>query len=279
MTAPAHRPQPAREYVGLLTEVMNNTFDADYETVAARRAGEPDRTGGSGSIWLAAGLAAFGVILGISALSTEESQSGVEAERAELVRQIQDRQAELDAMAGEVSSLQDQITDLSAAVDREVSTNQELTGRLEALSVASGTTSVTGPGVVVTVDDAPPGSGAGTGGTIIDRDLQLLVNGLWEAGAEAVAINGHRLTALTPISFAGEAITVNFKSISPPYVVQAIGDPETLPARLLETDAGVTWTGLRTNLGMRFDVEERARLTLRGDPREHLRYATLGDAA
>lgn len=276
MTTPSHRPQPDREYVGLLTQVMSNTFDADYETVAARRAKEPARTRGSGPIWLAVGLAGFGVILGVSALSTEESQPGVEAERAELVQQIQARQADLDAMAAETSTLQDEITGLSEAVSEESSTNQELTERLDTLAVAAGTTTVSGPGVTVTTDDAPPGSGAGTGGTIIDRDLQLLANGLWEAGAEAVAINGQRLTTLTPISFAGEAITVNFKSISPPYVVQAIGDPETLPARLLETDAGVTWTSLRSNLGIRFDVEEKPRLTLRGDPREHLRYATTG---
>jgi len=276
MTAPAHRPQSDREYVGLLTQVMSNTFDADYETVAARRASEPASTRGAGPIWLAVGLAGFGVILGVSALSTEESQPGVEAERAELVQQIQTRQADLDAMSAETSTLQDEITGLSEAVAEESSTNQELTERLDSLAVAAGTTTVTGPGVTVTADDAPAGSGAGTGGTIIDRDLQLLANGLWEAGAEAVSINGQRLTTLTPISFAGEAITVNFKSISPPYVVQAIGDPETLPARLLETDAGATWTGLRSNLGIRFDVEEKPRMTLRGDPREHLRYASSG---
>jgi uncharacterized protein YlxW (UPF0749 family) len=258
---------------------MNNTYDADYETVSARRAGAPRPTGGAGPVWLAVGLAAFGVILGMSALSTEEARPGVEAERAELVDQIQKRQSVLDALAGQASTLQDDITALSESVAAGVSNNQELNEQLDTLGVAAGTVAVSGPGVTVTTDDAPAGSDAGTGGTILDRDLQLLVNGLWEAGAEAVAVDGHRLTTLSPISFAGEAITVNFKSITPPYVVQAIGNPETLPARLLESDAGAAWTSLRANLGIRFDIEEKSRINLRGDPRDHLRYAQPAEGA
>ena len=92
-------------------------------------------------------------------------------------------------------------------------------------------------------DDAPATLGLPTGGVILDTDLQSLVNALWTAGAEAISINGNRLTSLTAIRFAGRAITVDYRSLTPPYVIDAIGNPETLPARLLETPGGQAWIG------------------------------------
>ncbi|MEP6667176.1 MAG: DUF881 domain-containing protein, partial [Nocardioidaceae bacterium] len=100
-----------------------------------------------------------------------------------------------------------------------------------------------------------------------------LVNALWLAGAEAISIDGHRLTTLTSIRFAGQAITVDYRSLSPPYVVSAIGNPDTLPARLLETDGGQIWLGLKANFGIRFDTETKEQITVPADPHEHLIYA------
>ena len=49
---------------------------------------------------------------------------------------------------------------------------------------------------------------------MLDRDLQVIVNGLWAAGAEAIAVNGQRLTACSAIRSAGEAILVDFRPLS-----------------------------------------------------------------
>ena len=76
----------------------------------------------------------------------------------------------------------------------------------------------------ITVDDAPGGPGRNRR-VILDTDLQSLVNGLWMAGAEAISINGQRLTSLTAIRIAGEAITVNNVSLTPPYVVSRSATP------------------------------------------------------
>ena len=97
---------------------------------------------------------------------------------------------------------------------------------------------------------------------MLDGDLQRLVNGLWLAGAEAIAINGQRLTQLSAIRTAGEAITVNFKPLRPPYVVEAIGNPDQLPARFIETDGGAWWLNLRSVYGVKFDMHSREELTL-----------------
>ena len=101
----------------------------------------------------------------------------------------------------------------------------------------------TGPGVLVVVDDSPSAA-ADARDRVLDLDLQVLANGLWEAGAEAVAINGHRLSSLTAIRSAGDAITVDYRSLTRPYRVEAIGDPRTLQAYLLSLllgRGGTTW--------------------------------------
>jgi uncharacterized protein YlxW (UPF0749 family) len=65
---------------------------------------------------------------------------------------------------------------------------------------------------------------------VLDRDLQVVVNALWAAGAEAVAINDQRLSALSAIRGAGKAVLVDFQPLVPPYQVTAIGNPARLQA-------------------------------------------------
>ena len=77
--------------------------------------------------------------------------------------------------------------------------------------MVAGAEAVTGPGIVITAAGSRDDAEAGR---ITDHDLQVLVNGLWYAGAEALSINDNRVGTLTSIRTAGDAITVNFRSIS-----------------------------------------------------------------
>jgi uncharacterized protein YlxW (UPF0749 family) len=80
--------------------------------------------------------------------------------------------------------------------------------------------------VVVTLapsDRQPPSAEEAGAYQIHDSDLQLVVNALWASGAEAVAVNDSRLVATTPIRSAGATIVVNFRPLSPPFTVTAIG--------------------------------------------------------
>ena len=67
-----------------------------------------------------------------------------------------------------------------------------------------------------------------------DGYLQLVVNALWAAGAEAVSINGQRLGPTTAIRFAGEAVLVDFRPVTNPYEISAIGNPDALQREFLE---------------------------------------------
>ena len=84
------------------------------------------------------------------------------------------------------------------------------------LALGTGFSAVEGRGLRVTVDDQPAGD---PDGLVRATDLRVLVNGLWQAGAEAIAINGRRLTALSAIVNADIAIQVNKGPLSPPLDV------------------------------------------------------------
>ena len=88
-------------------------------------------------------------------------------------------------------------------------------------------------------------------GIVHDYDILTLVNELRASGAEAIAVNGERLTAVSEIRCAGTLILVNWVRIAPPYEIKAIGDPEMLASGLnlrgghLET---IKILGVQTNL-------------------------------
>lgn len=265
MSAPTgHRDAPQ----DLLARIVR-AEDDEYALAAAR----PERTppGRSSLLLFGAVIAVGAVLVTVSALTTRAAQPQDAADREALVQSIEAEQAQVARVSARVDTLGarlDALRGQSAELATSIADTESLLARVGA---AVGAEAVEGPGVRVSVDNAVSGSDEGT---ILDTDLQLLVNGLWQAGAEAIAINGQRLTTLTAIRTAGQAITVNFRSLSPPYVVTAIGDPDVLPANLLDTAAGQAFTDLAANFGIGFAVETRDDLQLPAGSRLVLRQAT-----
>jgi len=114
---------------------------------------------------------------------------------------------------------------------REYDYDQEL----QDLRMASGIYPLRGPGLEIVLTDS-----AKQGRTFMDPNLllvhydhlELLVNELWVAGAEAVSVNGERVVTGAGFTCAGSIILVGNKKVAPPYVVRAIGDAKTLKAAL-----------------------------------------------
>jgi uncharacterized protein YlxW (UPF0749 family) len=106
-----------------------------------------------------------------------------------------------------------------------------------------------------------------------DGDLQLVVNALWAAGAEAVSINGQRLGPTSAIRFAGEAVLVDFKPVTNPYEVRAIGDPQTLTSKFLGSPEVSALAVISETYGLRFDFSQEDELTLPAASIPELRVA------
>ncbi|HET7327170.1 MAG TPA: DUF881 domain-containing protein [Nocardioidaceae bacterium] len=257
--------------MSLLNHLMRNTLDEDYAYVAEQRgaASEPPRR--KGYVGLVVATVVFGLMLAVAAIQTDRSRPALEEERAGLIERIHEQSDDFDQLRAQSAELTLDVRALQADVDELTERGARVSGRAEQLGVVTGTFPAVGPGMVVTVDDAA--ESAGHQGQVLDSDLRTLVNGLWVAGAEAISINGQRITSRTAIGSANRAITVNFRSLQPPYVVRAIGDPNTLEARFFETAAGQTWLDLEANFGLQFDTETVDSLTVPARNAGQLRYA------
>jgi uncharacterized protein YlxW (UPF0749 family) len=109
---------------------------------------------------------------------------------------------------------------------------------------------------------------------VLSKDLQIVTNGLWEAGAEAMAINGQRLTARSAIRFAGEAILVNYRPLTRPYVITALGSPD-LEVNFADTAGGSYVRALEDNYGVRVTMAASERLGVPGATSLTTRYASV----
>ena len=265
------RPRAVDASMDLLNQIVREPVDPDYARVAAASPpGEQRAARGRG--WLALVLVLAGTLFTVGALQTDRTRPVQETERTELVARIQGAESDQDALRRQVDDLTGQIDQLRTTALGSDGTSKALEAQIDRLGPAVGLAPVTGPGVVVVVDDAPTADGDARD-QVLDLDLQVLANGLWTAGAEAVSINGHRLSALTAIRGAGAAITVDYRSLTRPYRVEAIGDPRTLQARLAESAAGAWWNDLAQNRDMTYQTSDASRLVLDSDPGITLRYA------
>jgi uncharacterized protein YlxW (UPF0749 family) len=282
--------------MSLLVDMMTNTLDESYADAARRRAGEQARraaeaTAGAVPEPVSGGLprratavvllVALGVVTGIAAAQVRTRQAAGTTVRAELVTEVERRTGESDALAAQAARLRRQVSAQQDAALRSNSAGTAVARELAALRLATAVDAVTGPGLVVRLDEAPSSRGADASrggqvgsGRVLDRDLQDAVNGLWSAGAEAVAINGLRLSALTAIRSAGEAILVDFRPLSPPYTLRAIGDPGSLQARFADSAAGRRLTTYTSLYGIQLAVRRSDKQTLPGVGTPVLRLAT-----
>lgn len=281
MTGP-HVPGPERApdaSMSLLTQLMRHPLDEGYALAAAARARgvRPPRRAVGAAQRAAVGIlaVALGLLVATAATSLRDPESVLETRRV-LAGEITSRTADADAREVANQALSAQIGRLQA----EQLTGQDATvaAAAERFGVAAGAVAVSGPGVVVTLEDAADAvanpTDADPDAFVQDQDLQVVVNGLWAAGAEAVAVNGHRLTALTAIRSAGQAILVDVAPVTSPYRVEAIGDPQALQVRLARSPAGDRLSLLKNTYDIPTAVAGAAALSLPGAGPAELRYAT-----
>ena len=256
---PAGEPPP-RTRLGLLDYVSATSLDEDYAHVSGLRGSSQgaERSSRPGMAALVV-LTVFGVLVATAALQTSRNADESASSRESLVEQLRSRRAGLERRQDAISALRRDIAVRRAGQLSATEQGRDLRARLSRLGVATGSTATRGPGITVVVDDAP--------GTTDPRqmvqapDLQKLVNALWLVGAEAISINGQRLTAVSPIRDAGSAVTVNFRSLRRPYTVSAIGNPRTMGARLLDTKGGQAWVTLQS-IGLQFEIETEDTMVL-----------------
>ncbi len=239
----APRTRATRETAGysnvsmsLLTSVLARPLDPGYEAAARRRtaAGRPRRTAG-GVVVLVVLAVALGALTVTAATTLRAPQPAVVQARAVLEEEVMQRSREVSESEEQLAALDTEIQRLQHAALE--ASDPELLAQLAIDEGASGSVALQGPGVRVTLADAPNAEEGDFDRRVHDSDLRVVVNGLWAAGAETVSVNGIRVTALTAIRSAGQAVLVDLVPLAGPYVVEAIGDPDRLPTRFAGTAA------------------------------------------
>ena len=269
---------PDRVTMPLLVLVTRDAVDEDYVHAARRRAAAADRPPDTQRTPLrgaAVVTVLFGLLIALAAVQTARNAGVREASRDALIARIDERRADVSSLRDRIASLKDQNDDLQSANSRAQGQLAETTVRQLQLEVGTGFVTVHGPGLRITVSDSPSGS---ADGRVRASDLRLLVNGLWRAGAEAIAVNGRRLSGMSAIANSNIAIQVNHSPLTPPYIVSAIG-PSTMAGRLRTTSSGVQFQALADQFGFVVDPHNESELVLPAAPDaqlQQLRYAEQG---
>ncbi|GAA0569126.1 DUF881 domain-containing protein [Paractinoplanes ferrugineus] len=268
--------EPKRVYpADFLTELFRNPLDPGYADAAARKAVEGEPTGARK--WLSGGslavtLVVLGFLLVVAYQQTVADEPARTKARATLIDQVQKRRDDTVDLQNRADQLSDEVNSL-----RERELGGATVARLRDLEAATGLAAVKGSGAKVTLADGPTPINALTGerntaARVKDTDLQLATNALWSQGAEAVTINGQRLTATSTIRQAGEAILVDFRPVTTPYEVIAIG-PDDLAEKFADGYAGRFFQELATKYGMSFATREAKNVTLAAATELKLRVA------
>ncbi|MGR8011747.1 DUF881 domain-containing protein [Streptomyces hypolithicus] len=270
-STPSPRPDAS---MSLLTNVMDHSLDDGYAEATARA--KADGSAGMprtlrAKLGLAAGLVLAALVVTVGAAEARIAAPVIAKEREELIDRV-------DAETSAADKLERTVEELRADVaERQREALQQYGGdRGGLVALLSGATPVHGRGVKLVVDDAKEADEGGGGpresssfadtGRLRDRDMQRIVNGLWASGAEAVAINGQRLTSLSAIRAAGDAILVDNRPLAPPYTVLAVGDGQRLSTDFQDSADGQYLHVLSENYGIRSNISAQDDVRLPAAP-------------
>lgn len=221
------------------------------------------------SMWTRIAMAIIGIVLGFAlgsqirtALAIQSQLRIVPEQLQELAYQLHQRERARVALESQVQELRARLTTYENAIAAEQVQLKRTNLELQRLKFFAGVTPVEGPGVVVEMDDSPKPQEPGENPNewiLHNFDVVDVVNELWAAGAEAIAINGERIVATTPIRSVATTMMVNTRRLNPPLRIEAVGDPARL-AGYLERRGG--FVGLLRAFTFPVDIRRADRLLL-----------------
>ncbi|MFF5975042.1 DUF881 domain-containing protein [Streptomyces sp. NPDC012769] len=185
---------------------------------------------------------------------------------SDLIEERSHKNAGLDETT---AALRRQVDALAARDDGSTKAQDE---RLRALEAAAGTTEARGPGLTVTLNDAPPNAQAAPGYpepqandlVIHQQDLQAVVNALWQGGAQGIRVMDQRLISTSAVRCVGNTLILQGRVYSPPYKITAVGDRDRLTKALAGSPAVQNYQLYVKAYGLGWKVDEHRAVTLPG---------------
>lgn len=210
----------------------------------------------------AGAMGAVGFIIVAAGIGIAQSRPMVTAEQDELRSRVIAEQQRTAAVEADYLAARASLKDTQEAVRPDI--DGALAAALDAQGIAAGFVAMRGPGVTLVLDDAksPTFSGTTDLGRVIDRDVQHAVNGLWAAGAEAISVDGVRLTNRTSIRNAGTAVLVDYQPVAAPIEIRALGNARSLANRFRANAEWAELGALRDRYGIRWTFTTHSRISV-----------------
>jgi uncharacterized protein YlxW (UPF0749 family) len=180
----------------------------------------------SWQITLGAALLALGFLIAAQLASQSPRVRYTTQERTPLLETAGELQTQQDDLKARILQLRDQIQDVEGLGAGSADQVRQLNTDLQQARIAAGLIPLTGSGIVLQLEDSQepvPPDASQADYLVGSRDIRAVVEELWTAGAEAIAINGERVTPTTAIIDIGPSLLVNSAYLAPPYQVTALG--------------------------------------------------------
>ncbi len=198
--------------------------------------------------------------------------------RSSLAKELTQQTKHLNTLNSEVSSLRVKVENQSKKLS-----NTTKDDTLTYDEMATGTIPVNGPGITLTIANPLAANSDTTSGSlpresssnirvVTDGDLQVFIQILWQAGAEAISINGYRLGVQTSVRTAGQTILVGVNQVQSPYKIQAIGDASALASAVGEKSQRSLYTTLN-GAGIYPQITTSKSITLEAASSSEISYA------
>jgi uncharacterized protein YlxW (UPF0749 family) len=199
-------------------------------------------------VTLGLALLALGFLIAAQFASEGPRVRYTSQERTPLVETALDLQKRQDGLKQQILGLRGEIEDLEATGQGGAAVTRDLNQQLQDVRIAAGLVAMTGPGVVIQLSDstvAVPDDGSQRDYLVSGQDVLTVVEELWLAGAEGIAVNGERVTVATAIIDIGGSVLVNSAYVAGPYQIFAIG-PSDMFDRLTSSPGFVDFVRARS---------------------------------
>lgn len=209
---------------------------------------------------------AAGVLFGVAASSARNHPGRLDLDLAGLVQAQQELVLRLETDVDDMSAEVQLLTDTGFPTATAVSPKALVLYSME------------GPGVAVSLSDAPPDFDVVGHLNVNDlvvhqQDVDAVMNALWRGGAEAMAVQGIRITGTTPVRCIGNVILIGVRAFAPPYVIEAIGDVNTMVESLMQDPVVANYRNAANLYQMGWNVEVKP--SLKVPPASPSRSATF----
>ena len=186
-------------------------------------------------------LAALGFLIAAQVRSEMPRVRYTSQERAPLIETAVGLQTQQKALQAQILDLRSRITNAETGTQGSDAIVKQLNDALFQARLSAGLSALQGSGLVIQLEDAPQVAQSAGGADLLvtGRDVRTVVEELWLAGAEAVAVNDERVVSTTSIIDIGGSLLVNSAYLAPPYQVKAVGSAD-LYAQLA---ASASWVG------------------------------------